>query len=404
VGGEPRHPRREAWLGLVLVLLTFARLSEARWWRPGDWVSARENVQVAEAKAWWNGRLDLPDREWDTALKDGRVYSHFPPMFSFLAALLFPVFGGVPHVFLLLAIVLPVPVLAYVFFRRQTESSVWGALLAISLVCGTSVFPVLDTTLRRSNPYFVNQTLALVGLLILLIELHGRRRVWLAGVGLVLAALSRQLTIAYWVPLAFMAHRLGAKRLRPSSLVFLGITTAIVVGVPTVLNTLKFGSPFDSGYLYVYNDRAEDDFSRDARTHGVFSPHYVGRNLYYANLGFPVVQRIEVAGRPERRLRPNDMGTGIWWTTPLLLWLFVDLRRLVVDAHARPLLIAAGLVAGALLFYHSTGWLQRGYNRYSLDYVPVLLALIAPRSFVGWRKWLSLPAILWSVVYFRWLI
>jgi len=31
------------------------------------------------------------------------------------------------------------------------------------------------------------------------------------------------------------------------------------------------------------------------------------------------------------------------WTTPLLLWSFVELRRMVVDAHARAPLKAAGL-------------------------------------------------------------
>ena len=65
---------------------------------------------------------------------------------------------------------------------------------------------------------------------------------------------------------------------------------------------------------------------------------------------------------------------------------------------------AAGLVYGMLLFWHATGAVQRGFNRYSLDYLPVLLALVAPTCCVGWRRWVSLAMVGWSVLYFRWRI
>ena len=71
---------------------------------------------------------------------------------------------------------------------------------------------------------------------------------------------------------------------------------------------------------------------------------------------------------------------------------------------ARAWLAAAVLAAGALMFYHSTGYEQRGFNRYSLDYVLVILALVAPSCVVGRRRWATVPMIAWSVVYFRFLI
>ena len=109
-------------------------------------------------------------------------------------------------------------------------------------------------------------------------------------------------------------------------------------------------------------------------------------------------------GEPEYHLRPNFDGTGIWWTTPLLLWLLVELRRILADPAARGLLVAAVLIYAALLFFHATGADQRGYNRFSLDYLPALFAVIVPTCFRGRRRWLSLAMILWSVVYFRCLI
>lgn len=394
-----RSGRREYWCGLLLVLVVVLGLNQTKLWRPG----LVNNVQITEAKAWWNGDLDLPEREWDTALKDGRVYNCFPPMFTIIAAGFVPVFGGVPH-WLIVALVAGVPLCAYVLLHRLTRSPVWGAVLAIGYVCGTSAWPVLNTTVRNAAPYHVNHTLATIGLFVFLIEYSGRRRVWLGGIGLIIASLSRQLTVFYALPLALMAWRGGAVEHRAKRLTAFAVVGLVVVMVPAVMNTLKFGHPLDSGYMHIYADRSEDWLSRDATRYGLFSAHYVPRNLYYANLGFPRVYSIEIAGKPEIHLRPNRMGTGIWWTTPLLLWVVVDLRRILKERSTRDLLIAVVVVGAGLMFFHNTGYDQRGFNRFSLDYVPVLLALVAPRCFVGWRRWISLPMIVWSVVYFRCLI
>ena len=276
--------------------------------------------------------------------------------------------------------------------------------MAIGFVCGTSVFPVIDKTLRGAGPFFVNQALAVIGLLIMLLESFGRRRAWVSGLGLIIGAMSRQMTVAYSIPVAYLALRMTDSGGRVKHVAALVAALMVVVLVPCTFNTMKFGNPLDSGYMYVYADRPEDQLSRDAKAYGVFSAHYVLRNLYYANLGFPRVHPIEVAGEQEVHLRPNRLGTGIWWTTPLLLWFFVDFRRIVREPLDRAWLLAAAAAYVGLLFYHSTGYEQRGFNRYSLDYVPVLMTLLAPYCTVGPRRWITVVMAAWSVVYFRWLI
>ncbi|MEK7756483.1 MAG: hypothetical protein AAB385_04655, partial [Planctomycetota bacterium] len=380
-------------IGAAAVLVVFALLCEAKLWRPGEIFTIRENVQIAEAQSWWEGRLDLPERKWDSALFNGKVYSHFPPMFSFIAAAFTPWFGGVPHWAVVLIVVLPVPLLAYALFLRRTDSAAWAAVLAIGLMFGTSVYPVLDKAIRGAAPYNTNHTLAVVGLLILLNEFYGRRRAWLMGVGLIVAALSRQLTLAYAIPFVWAASQQDGERPSAGKLAAVVLSGAIAVGLPLALNTLKYGHPLDSGYMYIYNDRSEDGFSRDARTYGLFSAHYVPRNLYYANIGLPKLYRIEIEGAQRSFLRPNIWGTGVWWTTPLLLWVFLELRRLWREPADRVVLLGAALANAALLFYHSTGYQQRGFNRYSLDYVPALLALVAPMCCIGWRRWVSLAMV-----------
>ncbi len=390
--------------GALAVLGVFVFLCDAKLWRPAEVFTIKENIQIAEAQAWWQGRLDLPERKWDSALFNGKVYSHFPPMFTFLSFVVVRLADGVPHWLVTFLIVLPAVFLSYVLFLRLTGSPFWGTVGALGLIVGTSALPVLENTLRGARPYSVNQTLALAGVLAFLIEFFGRRRVFPLAATLAVMAWSRQLTLVYALPLIWAAHDRDRATRGRSARLAAGLFIAAVIAVPLAINFLKFENPLDSGYMHIYTDRPEDAFSRDARAHGLFSPHFVPRNLYYANLGLPDADWITREGRRELYLRPNQWGTGIWWTTPMLLWLLVFLPQIWADPARRALLLAALLANLALLFYHSTGYQQRGFNRYSLDYLPVLLVLVAPACFVGWRRWVTLGMVAWSAVYFAWLI
>ena len=395
--------RREFWLGALFVFVVVFGLLETKIWRPEVVFDGRHNIQIAEAAAWRQGRLDLPDRLWDTAVQDGRAYSHFPILFTIIAGVLLPVCGGVPHWFLLFCLAVPIVLLAYVLFYRATNSPVGGALLAVGLVCGTSAWSVIHQSFKGGGAYYPNHVLATVGLLILLVEFYGRRRVWMCGLGLIIATLARQLTAAFALPLIWLALRDQPPEQRRGQVIALVLVGAVVAGVPLAMNTLKYGHPLQTGYMLIYEGR-DDSFARDAHQHGLFSPHFLPRNLYYMNLGFPRLHRIEMAGQPEYHLVHNTKGTGIWWTTPLLLWLFLDIRRIWGDPARRSLLVAATIVFATLMLFHTTGETQLGYNRFSLDFMPVVLAVIAPTCFFGRRRWITLAMVAWSVLYFRWLV
>jgi hypothetical protein len=404
VADRPERPtcvsRREVFLSGLLVLIAFLTLNQARLWNPQRTITIQENVQVAEAQAWWVGRLDLPERKWDTALKDGRVYSYFPPMFTLLSAAIVGFCpDGVPHVALVILVVL-VPLLGYMLFYQATGSARWGMVLAVGFMAGSSVWPELDLTLVTAKPYHVNHTLATIGLLIILIDYFGPRRVWLAGIGLFIAATSRQLTVMFAIPILYMAWTHAPRTQRWRRLGIAACFGAAVVVVSLGLNAIKFGHPLVTGYQLNHQGR-DDIFAREARAHGILSPHWVPRNLYYTNVGLPQIHQILDAGEAKTILRPNNMGTGIWWMTPLLLWFWVDLRRIVQRRESLPILLGVLAVFGLLMFWHATGADQRGYNRYSLDYLPALLVLIAPHAIVGWRRWVTLAMIAWSLIYFH---
>ncbi len=392
------------WLaGGAVVLFVFLALLDTPIWRPRAIFTQRHNTQIAEAQAWWQGRLDIPERRHDTALYEGKVYSHFPPLFTIIAAAFVPMFASVPHWVIGLLIVLPIPILAYGLFLR-IGAPVWQAvLLALGLVCGTSIWPVIDRTLKNASPYFVNHCLATIGLLLFLLELKGRRRVAVAGPVLIATTLARQLTAAFLWPLAWITLRLSDSTKKKRSFTGIILVATIMVALPAIFNTMKFGSPINSGYMNIYEGR-DDHFAKDAHRYGLFSPHFVLRNLYYLNVGLPRLHEITMAGKKEWHLRPNMMGTGIWWTSPILLWLLIDFRRITADPTSRSLLIGIGAIFAVLLFFHATGADQRGYNRFSLDFMPVLMTVIAPSCFKGKRAWISIAMILWSIVYFRCLI
>lgn len=409
-----------AWhcLAVLLVVLTFALFVDASLYRPSATFTITENIQIAEAQAWWKGRLDLPERKWDSALIEGKVYSHFPPAFSFISVIVVPFFDGVPHWVIEIIVVLPVLILAYWLSTLLAPTPMWAALMAVGLVCGTSALPVLEKALRGGSPYSVNQAIALSGLLMFLIAYVGNKGFWLAGLGVVVAAWSRQMSVVYLLPLASMAFEkthatassastepiaesVAASSQGKGLFARWGIVAIFAFGVPLTLNWLKFHSPLDSGYMRVYEGRTEDQFARDARNHGLFSTRYIPRNFYYSNLGLPELHGIKRGEQAEWYLTANDWGTGIWWTTPMLFFAIAGTRSILSDPKRRMLLLSAGLAYIGLLLYHSTGFEQRGYNRYSLDYLPVLVVLAAPAAMASSsRRWLTAGLISWSVFYF----
>lgn len=395
--------RRQVVVGLIFVLLICAALFRSWAWLPGKVFDCWDNAQISEAQSWWLGHLYLPHRFWDTAVVGDRIYSHFPPMFTFLAALAVPFWDGVPYWILFALVVVPIPFLAYRLFLMRTGSVFSGVVLAVGFVCGTSLWPVIDRTLRGGAPFFVNQTLSVLGLCLFLVAYFGRRRVWLASIGLLIAGLSRQMTLAYALPLLTMAW-MGATGVdRRRRLMAALVPVVLIAAAYMGLSYAKFGSPLDNGYLRIYEGR-DDALARAGKTTGLFSVRYIPMNLYHVSIGPPELEKKKTAEGIRYRIKSNMMGTGIWWTTPLLLWLLVDFRRVVREPGNGPLLIAIGVIFAALMCYHSTGFAQRGYNRYSLDYVPAVLAVLAPVALKGKRRWVSLAMVGWSVVYFAWLI
>jgi hypothetical protein len=63
-------------------------------------------------------------------------------------------------------------------------------------------------------------------------------------------------------------------------------------------------------------------------------------------------------------------------------------------------MLASLLVIFGMLCYHNTGATQAGYFRFSLDFLPVWFAVLAPGVLEPRRSWFALCCTAWSAWYF----
>lgn len=222
------------------------------------------------------------------------------------------------------------------------------------------------------NFYWLAHAESFLFLTLFLIEWAGRRRPWVLGICLALSFLARPTTALAAIPfgLALIWKRRDAVR----SAVGFGAPIALAVAVFCWFNWLRFGSPAESGYAISYLSQPGLE---PRRALGLFSIVQIPENLRLALLA-----PFEGLGHfPYFTASPY--GLSMLLVSPALLtaaWAGIRER----GAHL--LWIAAGLVAIPVFLYYGGGYIQYGF-RYSLDFTPFLIALMA----IGSSRWKGLP-------------
>ena len=129
-----------------------------------------------------------------------------------------------------------------------------------------------------------------------------------------------------------------------------------------VYNEARFGSPFEFGHSYLSGGAADR-----IRDHGLFSFHFLNRNLAAAFVNLPQLTT------EAPFIKISKHGLSLLCTTPVLFLLFRP-RNKPVLMRACWIAIAAAAIPG--LLYQNTGWEQFGY-RFAIDYMPYLIMLLA---------------------------
>jgi hypothetical protein len=143
-----------------------------------------------------------------------------------------------------------------------------------------------------------------------------------------------------------------------------------VGGVAMWMNEARFDDPFEFGHRFLmirWRPRIEK--------WGLFNYHYLSKNLAVFLASLPWLSAAEPYVRISRH------GLALWITSPNLL---PALWPKKVSGLMVSLFVSAGLVALLDLCYQNSGWVQFGY-RFSLDYMPALIVLLAlSRRRFGW--------------------
>jgi len=219
---------------------------------------------------------------------------------------------------------------------------------------------------------------------------------WLSGVCLGAAMLGRP-HIFLLSPLLLALALHGKPMGRGALAKWTAGLSLCVAGAALVLacyNLLRFGNPLDFAY-----ERAvmKPSFKAEVEQYGVFSHHYVLRNLWAMWIAWPVRN-----GRGG--LTANPLGMSIFLTTPAIITIFLARKPGMVVAAAW-LSIIALLVP--ILLYYNTGWVQFG-SRFSVDFLAALLILIAlawPDGVPKYGKALIAAGWLvngWGVAWYTW--
>ena len=179
-----------------------------------------------------------------------------------------------------------------------------------------------------------------------------------AGLWLGLAAACR-VTVGFAALFFVLEWWRGGRRLA-DLLRFLG-PLALIGAAMAALNWLRFADPFEFGHRYL-----DIRWQTRIQTFGMFSPHYLWRNLQCMLWLAPQL----VAGAPS--LRWSIHGMGLLVGSP---WLLLLLRARQRFPQRAGLALAAAAVAVPDLLYQNSGQVQFSY-RFALDFLPLLLVLL----------------------------
>jgi len=134
-------------------------------------------------------------------------------------------------------------------------------------------------------------------------------------------------------------------------------------------NWARFEDPRDFGYL---RENVARKLAADLHTYGQFNLKFLPRNVEVAFGRLPQFHAKFPFFTPDAK----GEGISLLFVTPALFYLF---RRVPRRLWMRGAWAAIILLNIPLLLYYNTGWHQFGY-RFSLDYVVVMLCLIAANA------------------------
>lgn len=352
--------------------------------------TGRVNLYAQQAGAFLHGHWNIPSYMLDTAVFRGRYYVPFPPFPALVLLPFVAVFGVAGTKATLVGIALTglsAAVLWSLLGKMEVRPQLRPWLLA-GFFGGTAYWFCLR---ECGGVWHFAHIVAVTCLLLSCREALGKGRGLWAGLWLGLAFLSRQMmlgAVVFLVVALLQNPALGERRARLKSLA--GFACAMIVCLAAYLlsNAARFGSPLDTGYGHL---ALQSFLQVRFEQYGMFNPAYFPFNFahlflqgFHIEFGGPAL--LDVQGL-------SPFGTSLTFASPFLLAAFW--------ARWQPPLLRSAWVSILLiclpsLFYYNNGWYQINAQRFSLDFLPILILVVA-RSLDRIDEKLWKGAVLFSV-------
>ena len=356
-------------VGMMVVYDNYRHLREE--WGP-------KNLHALQAAAFLRGEIAVDRRLHDTVVLNGKYYSHFPP-FPAIVLLPFVAIFGVDACNVFAVKVLLTALNGFLvcgILRRVGVEGERVGWLTIGFLAGTGYWFVFIA----EGVWYFSQVVAVACLLLALWEALGRCRGVLVGFALGCAVLSRQITIYASVALAAMIWTnctSTSRSRRLLNLVGFSTSLSILLAIYPIFNYIRFGDPFESGYRFL---EVGPEWTANTARYGLFNIAYIPFNLMEM-----FVQGFHFDMHPNQ-LQLDRNGTSLTFASPFVFLAFAGRWHKPLTKFVW---LSVALALSHLMMYYSDGFRQLNCQRYTLDFLPVLLPLIG----IGMAR---IPSAIWK--------
>jgi hypothetical protein len=344
--------------------------------------SGDENLHVYQARSFLEGRLDIDEKVNDTAIYEGKYYVPFPPFPAFLITPVVALFDTANTTLITLFLTLFLYFIMMSLFKRMGLDKITSLWLVMAFLFGTGYWFVAKFSF---GVWYFSHVTAVLMLFLVMREAFGGRRAWVLAVFLGCAFLSRQLAIysSIFILAVLFDKADGNYKKLVGDVVIFGLVFSVFIGIYLTLNYLRFDDPTDTGYFYIAAD--PDNLLGELR-YGLFHYKYIPFNLMYMFLQGPhwVFEDL-------KPVYMDFYGTSITFASPFVFLAFKARGISVIKAGAW---ITISLCLIHMMLYCNNGWVQVNTQRFTLDFLPVLMVLLAMAVPHVSKKWLIIPVLL----------
>ena len=339
--------------------------------------NGKQNLYTYQAEAFLQGNFAIQEKQGklpgETLEHQGRIYIPFPPFPAVLLTPFVALFGGESIKIYWISFMMAAFTCLLLYRILSTldidkKIAIW---ILVGFALGTGYWQVF-----RASEWvwmFAQLTAVLFALLSIHEALHDGKG-WLAGLFLAMAFLSRQLSVylIFFIPALLWRNPRNAGRAWNLAGFFISVGIGILIYLG--FNYYRFGT-FGSGYEALNYDTyggPENFLWSRVSQHGIFSPAYVVFNTVYM---FIQGYHIKFGGADMLEFSSVDwFGTSLLAASPFVIAAF--------RAKEDRLLLWGGWAAVVLplihaLFYHNNGYIQYNTQRFTMDFMPVLIILSA---------------------------